>query len=144
MLPFPENLYFHHEHTWVRFEGPNRYRIGVDEIFLKDLGEVTDMDLPNEGDDLSQDEICGIFRGKGTRKAIFAPLSGEIVDVNQDLYEDPLILMEDPYGVGWILLMDADDPQEELESLRQGESVLDWWMTELSNRKNASPPESQP
>jgi glycine cleavage system H protein len=144
MLPFPENLYFHQEHTWVHYEGPNLCRIGVDEIFLKDLkSSITDMDLPTEGDEISQDEVCGILRGKSTRKAIFAPLSGEIVDVNQDLLEDPEILVEDPYGVGWILLIDPSEPQEELENLLHGEQVIDWWMTELRNRQAASP-EPQP
>lgn len=143
MLPFPEDLFFHFEHTWVRPEGPNRYRIGVDEIFLKDLGPIADMDLPTEGDEISQDEVCGVLRGKGTRKALFAPLSGEIVDINQDLLEDPTILVEDPYGIGWILLLDPSDPQEELDNLLHGESAQDWWTRETQRRQTNPPPPPQ-
>jgi len=144
MLPFPPELYFHREHTWVRQEGPNLFRIGVDEIFLKDLAALADLDLPTEGDEISQDEVCGLIRGKEIRKPIFAPLSGEIVEINQDLYEDLTILVEDPYGIGWILLLDPDHPQEELENLLRGQEARDWWMTEIQNRKTEAQPAQQP
>jgi glycine cleavage system H protein len=143
MLPFTQDLYFHFEHTWVRCEGPNLCRIGVDELFLKDLRGLKDLDLPNEGDEISQDEVCGMVHGKGIRKAIYAPLTGEIVDINQDLYEDPSILVEDPYGIGWILLLDPADLEEELENLLHGEAALDWWMTEVQRRQADNPPNPQ-
>ncbi len=140
MLPFPENLFFHREHTWVRREGENLFRLGVDEIFLRDLGKPELIDLPNEGDELSQDETCGLLRGENVKKLLYAPLSGEIVEVNQDLYEDPMILWEDPYGIGWILLLDPADPAEELENLLCGEEALTWWENEILSRRNSPPP----
>jgi glycine cleavage system H protein len=139
MLPFPEDLYFHREHTWVRREGETLYRVGVDEIFVRELGAILHADLPNEGDEVSQDETCGIIRGKTTKKLLCAPLSGEILDINQDLFEDLQILMEDPYGYGWILLLDPSDPEEELESLLRGEDASVWWENELALRRPATP-----
>ena len=141
MFPFPEDLYFHREHAWVKKEGENLYRIGVDELFLCDVESIAEIDLPTEGDELSQDEACAIVRGKGKRKLLFAPLSGEIIEVNQDLHEDPAILLEDPYGVGWILLLDPADPQEELENLLRGEEALDWWEREVALRRSTPPPD---
>lgn len=142
MFPFPEDLYFHREHTWVRRESENRYRVGVDEIFLRGLGGVQEVDLPGEGDELSQDEVCGMVRGKSGRQWLYAPLSGEIIDVNQDLYEDLTILLDDPYGYGWILLLDPSEPEEEFENLLHGEEALDWWQREMEARQN--PPTSSP
>ena len=139
MFPFPENLYFHREHTWVKREGETLYRIGVDELFLRDLGSITALDLPTEGDEISQDEACGLLRGPGLRKLLFAPLSGEIVGVNQDLHEDLSILLEDPYGVGWIILIDPSDPDEELENLLHGEEAVEWWEREVVLRRTTPP-----
>jgi len=138
-FPFPENLYFHREHAWVKREGENLYRLGVDELFLKDLGAIAALDLPSEGDEISQDEACGLMRGPGSRKLLFAPLSGEIVGVNQDLHEDLSILLEDPYGVGWILLIDPSDPEEELENLLHGDEAVEWWEREVELRRPIPP-----
>jgi len=139
MYPFPENLFFHREHAWVKREGETLYRLGVDELFLKDLGSIAALDLPTEGDEISQDEACGLFRGSGLRKLLFAPLSGEIVGVNQDLHEDLSILLEDPYGVGWIILIDPSDPEEELENLLHGEEAVEWWEREVGLRRPIPP-----
>lgn len=133
MLPFPDELVFHHEHTWVRREEHElgvRYRIGVDELFLMQIGSVELLDLPHEGDEISQDEVCGLIRGKDTKKLLYAPLSGEIIDVNLELHEDPDIIREDPYGVGWLILIDPNDPGEELEYLIGGAEAEEWWMSE--------------
>ncbi len=139
MLPFSKDLYFHREHTWLRLEQHelgDRFRVGLDEIFLQDVGEIERLDLPIEGDEISQDEICGIIRGKQTRKLLFAPLSGEILDVNYELHEDPDVIREDPYGIGWILLIDPADPEEELECLLKGDEALHWWKSELELRRS--------
>ncbi len=143
MLPFPAELYFHREHTWIRREGENLFRVGIDEIFLRDVGQLTDLDLPTEGDEVSQDEVCGIVRGKALKRSLYAPISGEILEVNVDLYEDLEILVEDPYGVGWILLLDPSDPQEELENLLRGEDAQDWWEKELQMRNTPEAPPAQ-
>ncbi|MCX6640835.1 MAG: glycine cleavage system protein H [bacterium] len=137
-LPFPVDLYFHREHTWILREKRDigdLFRIGLDELFLKDVGKIDRLDLPTEGDELTQDEVCGIVRGEIGKKLLFAPLSGEIVDVNFELHEDPDVIREDPYGIGWIFLVDPNDPAEELESLLKGDEALQWWETEVALRK---------
>jgi glycine cleavage system H protein len=142
MFPFPEDLYFHREHVWVRRESETLYRIGVDELFLKGIGPIAHLDLPTEGDEVSQDEACGLIRGQSIRKMLYAPLSGEIVDINQDLHEDPSILLEDPYGVGWIFLIDPSEPEEELDNLLHGEDAMDWWEREVELRRPPASPSS--
>ena len=138
MLPFPEGLLFHREHTWIRaesFESGNRYRIGLDTIFIQDIRTVTHLDLPNEGDEISQDEVCGLIRGKDSKKLLFAPLSGEIIDVNLELHEEPDVIREDPYGIGWLLLLDPADIEEEIQYLLSGDEAVNWWKSELNIRK---------
>lgn len=111
----------------------------MDELFFRDLGSLAHIDLPTEGDEISQDEACGLFRGPEAKRLLFAPLSGEIVEINQNLHEDPLILLEDPYGIGWILLLDPSDPDEELENLLRGEDAAEWWEREVEMRRSAPP-----
>lgn len=142
MFPFPEELYFHREHTWIRIERHDlgeRFRVGLDDIFLHDTGPIEQLDLPTEGDEISQDEVCGVIRGKGTKRLLYAPVSGEILDVNMELHEDPDIIREDPYGIGWLLLVDPADPQEELEYLLNGEEALHWWENEAKLRRFNTP-----
>ena len=141
MLPVDRNFYLHREHCWVKLERRDigdLYRIGLDEIFLDDVGIIERLDLPSEGDELSQDEICGVIRGDKMRKLLYAPLSGEIVEVNYELCEYPDIIKEDPYGIGWLLLLDPNDAQEELENLLQGEEAGAWWEKELRIRQAKS------
>ncbi|MFH1862710.1 MAG: hypothetical protein ABH878_07855 [bacterium] len=135
MLTFPKNLYFHREHTWVRLEDNGLYRVGVDQIFLRDVGGVSKLDLPHEGDEISQDEVCGSIRGLICRKQLYAPLSGEIVTLNMELYEDLAILTDDSYGIGWILLLDSSDFSEEQNNLLFGEEAEVWWTAELKRRQ---------
>lgn len=134
-LPFPDELSFHREHTWIRREQANLYRVGLDEIFLRDFASVVHLDLPNEGDEISQDEVCGVVRGRTVKKLLYAPLSGEVVDVNVELHEVPEVLVEDPYGIGWIMLIDPSDPEEETENLLRGEEAARWWGEETKRRR---------
>jgi glycine cleavage system H protein len=117
------------------FKSGDRFRIGLDSIFLQDIKTVLQLDLPNEGDEISQDEVCGLIRGEESKKLLFAPLTGEIVDVNLELHEEPDIIREDPYGIGWLLLLDPADIEEEIQYLLSGDEAVSWWKTELNKRK---------
>jgi glycine cleavage system H protein len=137
MFPLFEDLLFHREHTWVRLEnseGGKRFRIGLDEIFLYDVGQIDRLDFPNEGDEVSVDEVCGMVRGVGAKKMLYAPLSGEIIDVNHELIDSPDYVREDPYGVGWLLLIDPSDAEEEIGNLLSGKEAHEWWKAEHSLR----------
>ena len=142
MLPFPEDLYFHQEHTWIKREHHelgDRFRVGLDEIFLSDIGPIVRLDLPSEGDEISQDEVCGVIRSADSKKLLYAPITGEILDVNMELHEDPDIIREDSYGIGWLLLVDPSDPEEELEYLLSGEEAVQWWKHEIELRRSQPP-----
>ncbi|MBU0519934.1 hypothetical protein KJ564_13480, partial [bacterium] len=65
----------------------------------------------------------------------YAPVSGEILDVNLELHEDPDIIREDPYGIGWLMLVDPNEFEEESEDLLSGKTALAWWEAELAMRR---------
>lgn len=140
-VSLPEDLLFHRGHTWLRrehHEMGDRFRVGLDGLFLADIGAVEILDLPYEGDEISQDEVCGLVRGKNGKRLLYAPLSGEILEVNVELHEDPDVIRDDPYGIGWILLVDPSDPAEELDYLMSGEAAQEWWEIEIELRRLGS------
>lgn len=127
----PDELYYHKEHTWVRIEGGNSARVGMNDFFQREAGSVVALDLPEEGDEFVQGETCGkIQTGKWIQK-VLSPLSGKVVEVNAALEDESTLLNEDPYGKGWIFLMEATDLEGELPGLMQGNTLMEWLRGEI-------------
>lgn len=127
----PDELYYHKEHTWVRVEGGNSARVGMNDFFQREAGSVVAIDLPDEGDEFSQGETCGkIQTGKWIQK-VLSPLSGRVVEVNRALEDESTLLNEEPYGRGWIFLLKPTSLEGELPSLLQGEAIVAWLKGEI-------------
>jgi glycine cleavage system H protein len=106
----PDELYYHKEHTWVRMGEPAE--VGVTDFAAKEAGEIKRIVLPTEGDEIVQDRPFGtISSGKWTGK-IYAPISGEVVSVNEEVEDDPKLINDDPYGKGWCIKVKAADMSE--------------------------------
>ncbi len=118
----PEDLYFHKEHSWARVNG-NKVTVGMSDFFQKEAGDVVFIDLPDEGDEVSQGEVCGKIQSRKWIGNLFAPVSGEITTINEDLEEDASLINQDPYGKGWILEMEASDLDSELLNLVHGDAL---------------------
>jgi glycine cleavage system H protein len=98
---------------WVRLDDDNHVTIGLTEEALRDYEEVTKIRLPSEGDDFSKDDPMGrmsVGRGSGLR--LLAPVSGEILAVNEDVVDAPEEIMEDPYEAGWLVRMSINSMNE--------------------------------
>ncbi|HUU40461.1 MAG TPA: glycine cleavage system protein GcvH [Desulfatiglandales bacterium] len=121
----PDELYYHEEHSWARLEG-NRVTVGMDYIFQKEAGDIVFVDLPDEGDEVEQGEVCGKIQSRKWIGKLCAPVSGEIIEINEDLEDDTGIINQDPYGKGWILVIDATDLENEIKNLMHGEAVVDF------------------
>ncbi|MBN1849366.1 MAG: glycine cleavage system protein GcvH [Deltaproteobacteria bacterium] len=119
----PDELYYHKDHSWARVEG-KKVTVGMTDFFQKEAGDIVFIDLPEEEDDVSQGEVCGKIQSRKWIGKLVAPISGEIVEINEDLEEDTSLINKDPYGEGWILVIEAEDLDSELESLMQGEAVV--------------------
>ena len=121
----PDELYYHEEHSWARVEG-TKVTVGMTDMFQKEAGDIVFVDLPEEEDDVSQGETCGKIQSRKWIGKLVAPVSGEIAEINEELEEDTSLINSDPYGDGWILVIEAedeDDLQSELGNLIHGDAV---------------------
>ncbi len=110
-MDFPEDLYYSREHVWVRITG-NRATMGITDFAQQEMGEILFVELPEEGTQVEQNDSIGTLESSKTVAEIYAPISGEVIAVNKDLEEEPALVNDDPYGNGWLLAFDIDDPKE--------------------------------
>jgi len=121
----PDELYYHEEHSWARVDG-SKVTVGMTDFFQKEAGDIVFIDLPDEEDEVSQGEVCGKIQSRKWIGNLVAPVSGEIVEINEDLEDDTSLVNTDPYGKGWIIAIEASDLDSELENLIHGDAVASY------------------
>ena len=126
----PDELYYNEEHSWARVEG-TKVLVGMTDFFQKEAGDIVFIDLPEEEEEVSQGEVCGKIQSRKWIGKLVAPVSGEIVEINEDLEDDTSIINTDPYGKGWILVIEAGNLDSELENLIHGDDVHGWIDSEI-------------
>ena len=127
----PDELYYHKDHSWARVEG-KKVTVGMNDFFQQEAGDIVFVDLPEEEDDVSQDEVCGKIQSRKWIGKLVAPVSGEITEINEDLEDDTSLINSDPYGEGWILVIEAtDDLDSELKNLMQGDALVSFIEEEI-------------
>ncbi|MBU2497602.1 MAG: glycine cleavage system protein GcvH [Proteobacteria bacterium] len=131
----PDELYYHKDHSWARVDG-TKVTVGMNDFFQKEAGDIVFIDLPEEEEEVSQGEVCGKIQSRKWIGKLVAPVSGEIVEINEDLEEDTSLINSDPYGKGWILVLEASDLDSELESLMQGEALLSFIEQEVKRAED--------
>ena len=114
---YPDDLRYHPEHDWARIEG-DEATLGITWYAQDALGEVVFFDPPALGSTLTKDDSYTEVESVKAVSDVIAPLSGEIVAVNEALSENPAMINEDPYGEGWLVKVRMSDPAER-------ESLLD-------------------
>jgi glycine cleavage system H protein len=108
---YPEDLRYHEEHDWARIEGEEA-TFGITWYAQDALGEVVFFDPPEIGAQVAKDQAYAEVESVKAVSDVFAPLSGEIVAVNENLGESPERINEDPYGDGWLVRVRLSDPSE--------------------------------
>lgn len=111
MAQFPNELMYTKDHEWARKEG-DLVRIGITAHAVEQLGDVTLVDLPSAGSDLQAHERFGDIESVKAVSELFAPISGEVVEVNGELESSPELVNEAPYEQGWMMLVRPSDPSE--------------------------------
>src|SRR2546430_13193173 len=106
---YPENLLYHPEHDWARIEGEEA-TLGITWYAQEQLGEVVFFDPPPTGTSVSKDTSYAEVESVKAVSDVIAPLSGEIVAVNESLADDPSAINEDPYGEGWLWRVPLTEP----------------------------------
>lgn len=123
-MDFPEELRYSKEHIWVRVEG-SRAVLGITDYAQQELGPVTAVELPEVGDELEQDDSFGSVEARKTVAELYAPLSGPVAEVNEELHETPELINDDPYDSGWLVVVTVVDA-EELNLLMSAEEYSEY------------------
>lgn len=107
----PKDLKYTREHEWVRVQG-DRVTVGITDYAQKELGDIVFIDLPSIGEKISAKSVMGTIESVKAVSEFFAPISGEIMETNDDLEHSPELINQDPYGKGWIVIIEPNDPKE--------------------------------
>jgi glycine cleavage system H protein len=116
---YPEDLLYHREHDWVRIEDDGETAtMGITWYAQDALGEVVFFDAPEPGGTISQDESYAEIESVKAVSEVFAPMSGEVLEINPKLADDPGVVNDDPYGDGWLVRV-------RLSSVDEREALMD-------------------
>jgi glycine cleavage system H protein len=123
-MDFPEELKYSKEHCWVRVEG-RKAVIGITDYAQQELGAISALELPEVGDDLEQDDSFGSVEARKTVAEIYAPISGTVIEVNNELSDAPMLVNDDPYDDGWLVTVGIATP-DELTSLMNADDYAEY------------------
>ena len=110
-MEFPDDLKYSREHEWVLVEG-NVATIGITAFAEQQLGDVVFVELPAVGDKVTKDEAMGVVESVKAVSDVYAPVSGTVTEVNDDLPENTELVNEDCYGDGWMVKIELSDPTD--------------------------------
>lgn len=107
----PSNLRYHQEHEWVRAEG-QQATVGISHFAQDALGDIVFIDLPKVGAKVTAGQQIGEVESTKTTSTIYTPVSGTVAKINADLKDHPEVVNSDPYGKGWMVVIDLTAPAE--------------------------------
>jgi glycine cleavage system H protein len=110
-MNIPENLKYSKEHEWVRVEGDEAV-IGITDYAQGELGDIVYVEIETVGEDVAKDEVFGTVEAVKTVSDLYMPVSGEILELNEKLEDQPESVNEDPYGEGWMIRIKLTDASE--------------------------------
>ncbi|GEL07484.1 glycine cleavage system protein GcvH [Salisediminibacterium halotolerans] len=110
-MNLPQELKYSKEHEWVKVDG-NKVVIGITEHAQDELGDIVFVELPEKGDQLTVDEPFGSVESVKTVSELYAPVSGEVLDVNGELEDSPEFVNESPYEKAWMVVVELSDASQ--------------------------------
>lgn len=123
----PSDLKYTQEHEWVRDNGDGTITVGITDFAQSELGDIVFVELEPAGFEFEKDDVFGTVEAVKTVSELFAPVSGEITEINKNLEDDPELVNNLPYGEGWLVKMKITDSSE-LDNLLSAEEYQE--MTE--------------
>ena len=114
-MNIPSTLRYTKEHEWIRVEDDVAY-VGITDYAQSELGEIVFVDINTEGETLAQDEVFGSVEAVKTVSDLNMPVTGEVLEINESINDQPELVNNDPYGEGWMIKISVSNP-EELETL---------------------------
>ncbi|MCS7233932.1 MAG: glycine cleavage system protein GcvH [Synergistetes bacterium] len=121
----PKELKYTKEHEWIRIEN-GVGTVGITHYAQEQLGDIVFVELPSTGRDVGKMETVAVVESVKAASDIYTPVSGKIIEVNEELNSSPNLINEDPYGKGWIFKIKLSDPREikELLSAEEYEKLI--------------------
>ena len=116
----PSDLKYTKEHEWLKDNGDGTATIGITEFAQGELGDIVFVELEEPGFEFSQDDVFGTVEAVKTVSELFAPVDGEVVEINEELEDNPEIVNDDPFGDGWMIKIKLTDSSQ-LDSLLSAE-----------------------
>ena len=111
MSKIPENLRYTREHEWIRVEGDAAY-VGITDYAQSELGEIVFVDVDIVGETIAQGEVFGTVEAVKTVSDLNMPVTGEVLEFNETLNDQPELVNNDPYGEGWMIKISVNDAAE--------------------------------
>lgn len=111
-MSIPSDLKYTQEHEWIRDNGDGTITVGITDFAQGELGDIVFVEIEPEGFEVDKDDVFGTVEAVKTVSELFAPVSGEIVEVNKELEDDPELVNSDPYKSGWMVKIKVSDPSE--------------------------------
>src|SRR5690554_4548729 len=124
-MNLPKDLRYSEEHEWVKVEG-DKVRIGITDFAQSELGDIVFVELPEVGDEIDADEPFGSVESVKTVSELYAPISGKVVEVNEDLNDSPEFVNESPYEKAWMIVVEPNNVEDvnELMTAEQYEEMV--------------------
>ena len=110
-MNIPAELRYTKEHEWIRVEGEVAY-VGITDYAQSELGEIVFVDINTEGETVNQDDVFGSVEAVKTVSDLNMPVTGEVLEVNETINDQPELVNNDPYGDGWMIKIRVADPAE--------------------------------
>ncbi|MFC3041372.1 glycine cleavage system protein GcvH [Virgibacillus xinjiangensis] len=110
-MSLPKDLLYSKEHEWIKKEGDN-VRVGITDFAQDELGDIVFVELPEPGDELAVDEPFGSVESVKTVSELYAPVSGKVVEINEDLEDSPEFVNESPYEKAWMVVIEPSNTSE--------------------------------
>jgi glycine cleavage system H protein len=107
----PDDIKYHRDHSWVRVEG-KLATIGISDFAQQQLGDIVYVDLPEVDTEVDADSELSEIESTKATSPVVSPITGTVTEVNEDLADSPEIINEDPYGNGWLVVVEMSDPTE--------------------------------
>ncbi|AKG73246.1 glycine cleavage system protein GcvH [Salinicoccus halodurans] len=116
----PKDLKYSEDHEWVKQED-GKVRLGITEFAQSELGDIVFVELPSEGDEITKGESFGSVESVKTVSELYAPLSGTVVEINEELEDSPELVNESPYEGAWMVVIELSD-ESQLDSLMDADA----------------------
>ena len=111
MASFPNDLRYTNDHEWLRIDGASA-RVGITQFAVDQLGDITLVDLPKEGDLITKGQRFGTIESVKSVSDLYAPVSGRVTKINGDLKDRPELVNQDPYGAAWMIELEPSEDGE--------------------------------